>query len=57
VGNEGGDGNLERLVKPVKVKDENEVGNNVGDKENPPVREKNKVPGKKPGKDFQESMD
>jgi hypothetical protein len=52
VGNEGRDGNLERLVEPVKVKDKNKVSNGIGNKENPPVRKKDQIPGKKPGKDF-----
>jgi len=46
VGDECRDGNLKRLIKPVKVKDKNEVGNNVGDNKDAPIREKNNIPGK-----------
>jgi hypothetical protein len=57
VGDECGDGYLERLVKPVKIKDQDKVGNNVGDNKDSPIREKNNIPGNESGKNFQESMD
>ena len=54
---DGANGNLEGLIEPVDVKNEDEVGNNIGNQKNPPVGEKNQIPRKESGQNLEQSMD
>ena len=49
--------NLGRLIEPVDVVGKDKIGNNIGDYQNSPIREKDYVPGNKTGKNFQKSLD
>jgi hypothetical protein len=45
------------LVKPVDVKSKNKISSSLRDDKNSPIWEKDNIPGKKPGKYFQGSLD
>ncbi len=55
--NNCGNCNLSRLIEPVDVIGKNKIGNNIGDYQNSPIREKDYVPGNKTGKNFQKPLD
>jgi len=57
MGKNGANRYLERLVEPVEVKNEDKISNSIGNYKNSPVREKNKIPRKKPRQYLEQSMD
>ncbi len=57
MGNDSANRYLERLVEPVEVKDEDKIGNSIGNDKNSPVRKKNQIPRKKPRQNLEQSMD